>query len=191
LISRSYSSGGPGNRSSDLPDISADGRFVAYTSTANNIVPGDGNGLSDVFLYDRQTGVTTLLTASCFGNNSADNRSRLPVFSGDGQTLLFESIASDLVNQSFSFNYDLFSFSPYSTSPLVSFQLAIVRDTQGALWLKWTALPNKSYQVQFKNNLTDSNWQNANGSLTVVGNTAYFKDQNPSAGKRFYRVMAF
>ncbi len=41
------------------PSISADGRFVAYSSDASNLVPGDTNGASDIFLFDRQTNTTS------------------------------------------------------------------------------------------------------------------------------------
>ena len=107
------------------------------------------------------------------------------------QTLLFESSASDLVNLTFNFNYDLFAFDPYATSPIVSFQIAILTDSQAGRWLIWPALPDKTYHVQFKNSLTDLQWLDASGNVTVVGGAAYFKDLNAAPGQRFYRVMAF
>ncbi len=47
--------GGQGNDSSYMPALSADGRFVAYRSSANNLVTGDTNGTVDVFVHDRLT----------------------------------------------------------------------------------------------------------------------------------------
>ena len=47
-----------GNGGATRPSISADGRFVAFDSDASNLVPGDTNGFSDVFVRDRQTGTT-------------------------------------------------------------------------------------------------------------------------------------
>jgi hypothetical protein len=44
------SSGAQGNGASDLPALSGDGRFVAFSSTATNLVAGDSNGVQDVFL---------------------------------------------------------------------------------------------------------------------------------------------
>ena len=70
LISQNLSGTGAGDGASDSPVISPDGRFVAYRSAADNLVPGDSNGVPDVFLYDRTSGATTLLTASQFGNRS-------------------------------------------------------------------------------------------------------------------------
>ena len=47
--------GTQGNGGSRWPSISADGRYVAFYSTASNLVPGDTNGDCDIFVYDRQT----------------------------------------------------------------------------------------------------------------------------------------
>ena len=49
------SAGEQGNSSSYAPDITADGRYVAFMSTASNLVSGDTNGKYDVFVHDRQT----------------------------------------------------------------------------------------------------------------------------------------
>ena len=51
LVSKS-SSGQPGNDTSDDPYISADGRYVAFHSSASNLVPGDANGVNDVFVHE-------------------------------------------------------------------------------------------------------------------------------------------
>jgi Tol biopolymer transport system component len=48
---------------SSPPALSADGRYVAFASDAANLEPADGNGQSDVFLHDRETGLTTLVSA--------------------------------------------------------------------------------------------------------------------------------
>ena len=93
---------------SDSPVISNDGRFVAYRSTATNLVAGATNGLPNVFLYDRQTGTTTLLSANASGM-AGNNRSFAPQFSGDGQTVVFQSWASDLIAQDFNQVNDLFA----------------------------------------------------------------------------------
>ena len=91
LVSHSYSSSAGACGASDWPEISADGRFVAYRSAAGNIVFGDTNGLPDVFLYDRLHNSTTLLSVNRFGTSAGDNRSLAPLFSGDSQSLVFES----------------------------------------------------------------------------------------------------
>src|SRR5215207_9584838 len=57
--------GEQGNGSTERASISADGRYVAYSSTAFNLSPEDGDSIEeDVFVYDRQTGITTQVSVS-------------------------------------------------------------------------------------------------------------------------------
>jgi hypothetical protein len=186
LVSHNYNSSSPANAKSDSPDISAEGRFIAYRSSATDILPADTVGLPNIFLYDRLTGVTTLLTQSRFGSYAADNRSRSPIFSGDGKILFFESSASDLVDQTFNFNPNIFAYGTYVMPP---FPVAIALDTQGPV-LSWLKVPGKTYQVQFKTALSDP-WQDLSGQLSFEGTTQYFRDTSPSPVLRFYRVKAF
>ena len=97
LVSQSNPPGAP-NGPSDSPAISNDGRFVAYRSIVTNIVSGVTNGVPNVFLYDRQTGINTLLSANASGA-PGNNHSFAPQFSGDGQTVVFQSWASDLIRR--------------------------------------------------------------------------------------------
>lgn len=85
-----------GNGDSQSPVISADGRWVAFTSRASDLTPNDTNGFSDVFLRDLQTGVTTLLSANRTGAASADQVSSRPLLSADGSTVVFSSFSTDL-----------------------------------------------------------------------------------------------
>ncbi|MGQ0847206.1 MAG: TolB family protein [Sporichthyaceae bacterium] len=78
------------------PSLSADGRFVAFASLATNLVPGDRNGFEDVFVRDRSTGRTVLVSATPAGLPGA-GASGGPVLSADGRWLAFESWAPDLV----------------------------------------------------------------------------------------------
>jgi Tol biopolymer transport system component len=80
----------------DNPSISTDGRFVAFHSSASNLVPGDGNGATDVFVHDRQARDVLLASTSStgvLGNNSSSGAS----MSGDGRYVAFESGATNLV----------------------------------------------------------------------------------------------
>jgi hypothetical protein len=168
---------------SDWPDISADGRFVSYRSSATNLVPNDINGLPDIFLYDRLTGMNTLLSKSRSGNSSADARSLAPVFSGNGRVLLFQSWASDLVPQDFNSTSDVFAF-----GLLYATILPAEPPGEGST-ISWPALPGESYRVQYKDNLDDPTWQDVTGTVTIVGNTGFLTDLAPAAGQRFYRVV--
>lgn len=109
LVSRDFSSSLAANGNSDSPALSPDGRFIAYRSSANNLVPGDSNGYPDLFLYDSFGGSTTLVSLSQTGNSTANNRSLYPVFSPDGQTLFFQSWASDLTTQDYNLSEDIFA----------------------------------------------------------------------------------
>src|SRR5881296_2513689 len=76
--------------------LSADGRFVAFDSAATNLVTGDTNGVSDVFVHDRQTGTTERVSVASDGteSNAASLGSAL---SADGRFVAFQSDATDLV----------------------------------------------------------------------------------------------
>jgi len=91
------SSGLQANAGSRLPAISDDGRFVAFDSTASNLVPGDTNNVQDIFVHDRQTGATTRVSVRSNGTEANDG-SFSPTISADGRFLAFYSNASNLVN---------------------------------------------------------------------------------------------
>jgi Tol biopolymer transport system component len=76
--------------------ISGDGRIVAFCSTANDLAPGDTNVVSDVFVHDRVTSVTTRVSVSSAGIEG-DAYSIAPALSYDGRVVAFLSAASTLV----------------------------------------------------------------------------------------------
>lgn len=90
------SSGLEANGQSVRPTISLDGRFIAFGSLANNLVPGDTNSASDVFVHDRTTGVTRLCSTNSNGQ-PGNLWSSDPSLSGDGSLVAFISEANDLV----------------------------------------------------------------------------------------------
>lgn len=77
-------------------DISANGRYVVFHSNATNLVAGDTNGTNDVFLFDRTTQTTTLISARP-GGGVANRQSYIPRISADGQRVVFVSSATDIV----------------------------------------------------------------------------------------------
>jgi Domain of unknown function (DUF4347)/Concanavalin A-like lectin/glucanases superfamily/PA14 domain/RTX calcium-binding nonapeptide repeat (4 copies)/Calx-beta domain/WD40-like Beta Propeller Repeat len=97
-----------GNGSSGYPDISGDGRYIVFESSASDLAANDNNGQDDIFVYDRQTGQTKNITL--LGNRSSFERT----ISGNGRYIAFESNATNLVandnnNQTDIFIYDQFS----------------------------------------------------------------------------------
>ncbi|WP_417732209.1 Ig-like domain-containing protein [Rosistilla oblonga] len=86
-----------GNGASSNPTISDDGRFVAFLSTATNLVPGDTNGMKDVFVYDRTARKLKRASVSSTGLQ-ADKSSIEASISGNGEFIVFSSSADNLVN---------------------------------------------------------------------------------------------
>jgi Tol biopolymer transport system component len=78
------------------PSISADGRYVTFTSDATNLVVNDTNSARDVFVRDRLLGVTTRVSVSVSGAQSTYD-SESPCISPDGRYVAFWSFDSDLV----------------------------------------------------------------------------------------------
>lgn len=88
--------GGAADGPSSEPALSADGRHVAFVSLATNLVPGDTNGVADVFVHDRGTGALHRVSVSSAGEQG-NGPSGKPVISGDGRVIAFLSTASNLV----------------------------------------------------------------------------------------------
>jgi len=111
LVSMS-SSGVQGKMDSNECAVSADGRFVAFCSSADNLVPGDTNGQSDVFVRDRLTGVTERVSVNSAGEQGNEWSGWFPVptvsISANGQFVAFTSHASNLVAGDTNGKYDVF-----------------------------------------------------------------------------------
>jgi Tol biopolymer transport system component len=103
------SRGRQGNDDSGLhAAISADGRFVAFTSRASNLVAGDTNGQEDVFVHDRTTGRTTRVNVSSRGRQGNGESSVAPAISADGRFVAFASRSSNLVAGDTNRKWDVF-----------------------------------------------------------------------------------
>jgi Tol biopolymer transport system component len=79
------------------PTLSANGRYVAFESWASDLVPGDGNGVVDVFVYDQQLGVMKRVSVDP-GGGDANGFSEDPSISADGRYVSFDSDANNLVS---------------------------------------------------------------------------------------------
>ena len=88
--------GGQATGSSSSPSISDDGRYVVFQSTASDLVPGDTNGFTDVFLHDRAANTTVRLSVAPNGEQGLID-SDTPVISGDGQFVAFRTGADNFV----------------------------------------------------------------------------------------------
>jgi hypothetical protein len=202
LVSQSFDSTNAPNDASDSPVISPDGRFVAYRSAAGNIVANDFNGVPNIFLYDRLNNATALVTVDQTGNFTANNRSLTPLFSADGSTLVFQSWASDLLAGDFNSGEDFFAFN-LTAFPVTGsngsgttnsvFYAQLIPPGTSAQYpaVSWPLASGKSYQAQFKDDLSDPNcnWQDVNGNIIFIGATGYISDLSPSPNQRFYRII--
>jgi hypothetical protein len=90
--------GAQANSISWFPSISADGRFVAFSSDSTNLVAGDSNLSPDTFLHDRSSGTTERISVSTSGMQASSAVSHPTTsISADGRVVAFDSDASNLV----------------------------------------------------------------------------------------------
>jgi hypothetical protein len=239
LVSFNHDRTGSGDGPSDSPSISHDGRFVTYRSDARDLVAGDNNNQSDVFLFDRLTGGTTLISVNQAGGAPGNERSEAPTISADGSTVVFKSLAFDLVVGDRNNSLDVFlarvpSLSLLDTdgdgmddrlerayfgdlshngsgdtdgdgvsdwmelktgtdpmNPASKFSpQAGVSPTTGQITIAWPSMPGRSYRVQYKDDLSQTNWNDLGSGTMVVGSSAACSDTwAGTSHQRFYRVM--
>ncbi|WP_235919339.1 Ig-like domain-containing protein [Heliomicrobium undosum] len=93
---------------SEMAHISADGRYVVFSSYADNLVDNDTNGEYDVFLHELASGETTRLSLSGEGQEG-NQESWRPFISSNGRYVVFESLAGNLVNGDTNQVFDIFT----------------------------------------------------------------------------------
>ena len=124
------SSGVQADAGSEYPSISADGRYVAFYSNASNLVPGDTNGTHDIFVHDRDTGVTTRVSVDS-GGAEANGASSYSSISADGSYVAFRSLASNLVSGDSNGVTDIFVHEPDFTAPEITFASGAIPASDG------------------------------------------------------------
>jgi Tol biopolymer transport system component len=90
-VGKRYSNG------SNAPTISSDGRYVAFHSDMRNLVPGDTNGVFDIFVHDRVTGKTQRVSVSSTGRQANAECAPGMSFTADDRYVTFNSLATNLV----------------------------------------------------------------------------------------------
>lgn len=114
-----------GNGNSHEPTISSNGRFIAYTSSATNLVPNDTNGFYDIFVYDSTNKETKRVNIGLEGYQ-AKGTSLYPAISADGTTVVYRSIAHNLVLNDGKPYIDIFvAGNPFTTEPSKQVDLSI------------------------------------------------------------------
>jgi len=109
LVSIDYRGGGGNDMSGSGYSVSANGRWVAFDSGASDLVRGDTNDESDVFVRDMQTGVTSRVSRG-LGGAAPNGGSGGPSISGDGRYVAFDSRASNLVSGDTNKHEDVFVY---------------------------------------------------------------------------------
>ncbi|MGE3310107.1 MAG: S8 family serine peptidase, partial [Limisphaerales bacterium] len=132
-------SGAGGQGDSESPSVSADGRFVAFVSSAANLVPGDGNQTRDVFLWDRTSRQVEMISLRTDGRNAGNGVSEVPMVSRDGNLVVFASDATDLVARDGNQVRDVFI---RDRSKRVTERLSVASD--GSEALDWSDAPTMS-----------------------------------------------
>lgn len=95
LLVSEATDGVPGNGGSTTSSISANGRYVLFNTTADNLVPdGLGGGL---LVRDRETGINHRVNIRAYDGGSANGSIERPQISGNGQLIIFRSDANNLV----------------------------------------------------------------------------------------------
>jgi hypothetical protein len=157
--------------------LAADGRTVVFQSFASDLVPGDYNDRRDVFVLrlggpdTDKDGMDDDWEMVYFGTLARDGTGD---FDGDGQTDAQEFQAGT---------------DPTNTNSVLRV-LTLTPLGGGSTRVIWSAAPGKRYQVQFKDNLSDSGWTILPGVTIPSGTTASMADNAVGVGdRRFYRVI--
>ncbi len=171
------SAGVEGNGHSGFADISNDGRYIVFESDADNLVAGDTNGLRDVFLHDRTTGVTTRINVP--GNDDAGIEDTAAAFtpqiSDDGRYITFVSGSQILTPGETGTNADVFIYDTTGTFGAggdgENFELSLTYTNGSGAAVTGMSFSNAATSAGFTINYnTASALPNAGAGATVLAN---------------------
>lgn len=132
ILVSAATNGFPGDNLSYEGALSANGRFVAFTSSADNLVPSDANKREDVFVRDLVSNTTALVSIKVAGIGTGNQGSHAPTISSDGSSVIFRSAATDIATGSFTgenlFMRDLNSALTYALTTGGAGSVATTRD---------------------------------------------------------------
>jgi subtilisin family serine protease len=143
---------------STFPSISGDGRFVAFESSSDKIVPIDVQNGDGIFVYDRVTKTSRLVTHS-YQSTAVDGDSEVPVLNYDGSVVVFTSSASNLVSNDFNNQQDIFvsTVTPASVPNWpVGSKITVTDKGENDVTLSWTPAEDSqgvsSYKIVYGDN---------------------------------------
>ncbi len=146
--------GTEGDWDSSAASISGNGRYVAFQSDAANLVAGDTNWWTDVFVRDRQTPATVRISVASDGSQ-ADDGSYSPAISGDGRCVAFDSDATNLVSGDLNVSADVFvRDTQTNTTTRVSLASSGAEGTAHGLYLQ-PAISSDGLYVAYESDAAD------------------------------------
>lgn len=138
------SSGAQAARGGSAASISRDGRLVSFLSSSNDLVPGDTNGITDVFVHDRVTKQTKRVSVSSTGEQQKDYGAIHAVISGNGRYVAFTTEAPNLDPRDGSTDKDIFLHDLTDGSTTL-----ITVDESGKSWIGDAGANSISYDGRF------------------------------------------
>lgn len=141
------SGGAQSDGHSYAPSLNANGRYVAFYSTATNLVSGDTNAVADVYVHDRQTGGTVRASVASDGTQG-DAASINPSISGDGRYVAFFSRATNLIPEILNKEAGVYVFNRQAAQTV-----KIVADTNEEPDNRgnaWKAISTEGYTIAFR-----------------------------------------
>lgn len=141
-----------GNSYSYMPQISGNGRLVAFHSSATNLVPGDTNNKTDIFIHDRKRGRTSRVSIGSDGTQG-NGSSTFPSISRNGRFVAFRSEATNLVQNDTNNRPDIFV---YDRKKRKTTRVSIASDGSQAAWGSMSAhISANGRHVTFVSNSPD------------------------------------
>ncbi|HKI71304.1 MAG TPA: hypothetical protein VKA81_02930 [Verrucomicrobiae bacterium] len=178
LLSVNFNGSASGNRLSANPVLSADGNVVVFESYSSDLTVGDFNEAKDIFVFRLSAGdadgdgMADDWEVAYFGDLSRDGTGD---FDRDGQSDLAEFRAGTNPTE----NASIFR----------AFTLSSPNPADGLVVL-WSAVPGRTYRVQYKDGIEDPKWTDLPGDVVATSATGVKLDSSTqAAAKRFYRVM--
>lgn len=148
--------------------ISADGRYVTFSSDAPNLITGDSNGQYDIFIKDLQTGVTRRVSTDSSGGEATGGMSQRSSISADGRYVAFQSEATNLVSGDTNSEFDIFVKDLHTNETRrVSTSSSGAQATGGSFGSWFPAISGDGRYVTFQSDMTNLVSGDTNGQFDI------------------------